>query len=270
MGLYDNAWPSTYEEIKRFYPVWYRDVLEMDAIWRTQGRELDGVRATVEGLIDNGYILTADLPTIIGLEDFFRITPENGQTLEERRQVVASYVRGREHIGAPEIRSIVGAFTTGLVDVGFHKGIISVKTSRRASESLNLDGCLKVLHERIPAHLRLAFTDETENPQETSVGFAGAAGRISITRLPEWKMTHNFRKTRVGFAGTAGRISTTALPQWQMQHKFRTHTAGFAAAAGRISITCLPEWRMPYDFRTTVKTAGGLGVISTVTLPPAE
>lgn len=23
MGLYDNAWPHVYEEIRRFYPVWY-------------------------------------------------------------------------------------------------------------------------------------------------------------------------------------------------------------------------------------------------------
>lgn len=127
MGLYDNAWPTTYEEIKRFYPVWYRDVLEMDAIWRVQGRELDGVRATVEGLIDNGYILTADLPTITSLEDFLRIVPEPRQSLDERRQMAAAYVRGLEHIGAPEIRSIVGAFTAGTVDVDFHAGVISVK-----------------------------------------------------------------------------------------------------------------------------------------------
>lgn len=270
MGLYDNTWPSTYEEIKRFYPVWYRDVLEMDAIWRVQGRELDGVRATVEGLIDNGYILTADLPTIISLEDFLRIVPEAGQTLEERRQIVAAYVRGREHIGAPEIRSIVGAFTAGTVGVGFSKGVISVKTSRKASEYLNLDSCLKILHDCIPAHLRLAFTDETNNPQKTALGFAGVAGRISVTRLPEWRLTHNFRKTTVGFAATAGRISTTNLPQWHMEYTFRAAAVGFTAVAGQISITRLPEWRMPHNFQAEVKTAGGLGVISTVTLPPAE
>ena len=34
MRLYDNAYPSTYEEIKTWYPAWYRDVLEMDALWQ--------------------------------------------------------------------------------------------------------------------------------------------------------------------------------------------------------------------------------------------
>ena len=101
MGLYDNAWPHVYEEIRRFYPVWYRDVLEMDAIWRAQGVELDGVRATVEALIDNGYIMTADLRTIASLEAFLHINPSPGQTLQERRQVVATYVRGQDHIGGP-------------------------------------------------------------------------------------------------------------------------------------------------------------------------
>ena len=44
LGLYDNAYFSVYEEIKRFYPVWYWDVLEMDCIWRAQGKQLDQVR----------------------------------------------------------------------------------------------------------------------------------------------------------------------------------------------------------------------------------
>jgi len=37
MRLYDNAYPSTYEEIKTWYPAWYRDVLEMG---RTARRDL--------------------------------------------------------------------------------------------------------------------------------------------------------------------------------------------------------------------------------------
>lgn len=164
MGLYDNAWPTTYEEIKRFYPVWYRDVLEMDAIWRVQGRELDGVRATVEGLVNNGYILTADLPTITSLEDFLRLVPEPGQSLDERRRTVVAYVRGLEHIGAPEIRSIVSAFTAGTVEVSFHAGIIGIKTSCQESEILSLAGYLKVLYARIPTHLRLALTVEIKIP----------------------------------------------------------------------------------------------------------
>lgn len=44
---------------------------------------------------------------------------------------------------------------------------------------------------------------------------------------------------------------------------------GLLAAFGRISTTRLPEWRMNHDFRAEIKTAGGLGVVSTVTLPPA-
>lgn len=36
MPLYDNAFPSNYDEIKTYYPVWYFDVLEMDAVWRAE------------------------------------------------------------------------------------------------------------------------------------------------------------------------------------------------------------------------------------------
>lgn len=211
MGLYDNAWPHVYEEIKRFYPVWYRDVLEMDAVWRAQGIELDGVRATVEALIDNGYIMTADLRTIASLEAFLHINPNPEQTLQERRQVVATYVRGQDHIGAPEIRSIVEAFTSGAVDVGFSKGVISVKASRKASEYLNLDGCLKILHDRIPAHLFLE----------------------DIITLPE---IHGSLPT---LAALGPRMARAAPPV----HRAQLPTAGIPAACGlgtRCSTATLP------------------------------
>ena len=159
MGLYDNAWPATYEEIKRFYPVWYRDVLEMDAIWRAQGCELDGVRATVEGLINNGYILTADLQTITSLEDFLRIVPEAGQSLDKRREVVTAYFLGNEHIGAPEIKTIVQAFNPGGIDIAFERSTVHVTVYYNTSlESFNAPACRAILLKRIPAHLNLLLT----------------------------------------------------------------------------------------------------------------
>ena len=41
--LYPNGFPSAYEELKTFYPVFYRDVFEMDAIWRAAGGGLDEI-----------------------------------------------------------------------------------------------------------------------------------------------------------------------------------------------------------------------------------
>lgn len=157
MGLYDNALPSTYEEIKRFYPSWYPDVLEMDAIWRAQGVMFDNVRSALEQIISNSYIATADEATISDLERFLGISPGVSQTLEERRQVIASSFKGSgSHIGAPEIREITQRFTEeGTITIGFANGIISVTIEKQYNSKCNYLSCHTVLSNSIPAHLRL-------------------------------------------------------------------------------------------------------------------
>lgn len=157
MGLYDNALPSTYEEIKRFYPSWYAEVKEMDAIWKVQGLELDAIRAALERIISNSYIVTADETTIAGLEKFLGITPGVAQSLEERRQVLASSFKGGgSHIGAPEIREIAERFTEeGTITIGFSNGVISITIEKPYNSVCNYLSCYTVLSNSIPAHLRL-------------------------------------------------------------------------------------------------------------------
>lgn len=157
MGLYDNALPSTYEEIKRFYPSWYANVKEMDAIWRTQGLQLDAIRAALERIISNSYIATADASTIAGLERFLGISPGVTQSLEERRQVIASSFRGAgSHIGATEIREIVSQFTQeATVTIGFADGTIEVTIQKPYDSTCNYLNCYTVLSNSIPAHLML-------------------------------------------------------------------------------------------------------------------
>ena len=99
MRLYDNAPSSAYEELKTFYPVWYREVLEMDAIWHALGMHLDGLRDGVIKAVDNCFINTANEDTIAQLENFLYITYEGKRTIEERRALVASFFIGNGHIG---------------------------------------------------------------------------------------------------------------------------------------------------------------------------
>ena len=64
MRLYENSVPNTYDEIKTWYPVWYRDVLEMDALWQALGSQLDKVRNGIIQAIDNNFIDRADTETL--------------------------------------------------------------------------------------------------------------------------------------------------------------------------------------------------------------
>lgn len=271
MGLYDNAWPHVYEEIKRFYPVWYRDVLEMDAIWRAQGIELDGVRATVEALIDNGYIMTADLRTIASLEAFLHINPTPEQTLQERRQVVATYVRGQDHIGAPEIKSIAGAFTSGVVDVDFALGVISVMVSHPVTETFDIDACRTLLLERIPTHLPLALVEIISTMYPAIVRVISRMGKgYTETVLPEVPKNYSHRAP-VLFTSLMGKgYSQTGLPEIPKDYN---HQAGVKVASwlgkGYVQ-TALPEVPKNYGLTAAIVACGAFSTYTSTVLPAVE
>ena len=189
LGLYDNAYPSVYEEIKRFYPVWYWDVLEMDALWKAQGKQLDKVRSAVEALIADNFVITADAATISGLEEFLKIEPDSTRTLDDRRQLISTLLSGDSHIGAKEIREMVSAFTSGEILVSFNNGEVQVKVVRELSERFKLSDCSRVLLSRLPAHLELLFID--------------APRPIIFTNRPDMVSFHQFG-TRYVFSNTRG------------------------------------------------------------------
>lgn len=182
MPMYDNAPEFAYEEIKGFYPSWYADIKEMDAIWSVQGVQLDKVRAAVELIISNNYIDTADEYMINRLVRFLGITSSTAQSLEERRQVLASLFRGSSsHIGSKEIKEIVRRFTEGAtVTVGFADGIISVTVGKEHNSVCNYLSCYTVLCNSIPAHLQLDMQVIALLKRESRI-FTGTAIRITTT-----------------------------------------------------------------------------------------
>lgn len=101
--LYPNGFPSVYDELKTFYPVFYRDVFEMDAIWRAAGGKLDEIEAGVDAAANDTFISMMDAAALSDMEAFLDIAPNKNRTLEVRRKLVASYFVGANHIGAPEM-----------------------------------------------------------------------------------------------------------------------------------------------------------------------
>lgn len=167
MRIYENAFPSSYEEIKTWYPVWYREVFEMDALWRVFGSQMDRIQADLIQMVENNFIEFADAPTVTRLEAFFGITHPIPRTLVERRAVLIGFVRGRGHIGRPKIIEIISLFTTGEIDVAFSRpGMIDVTVTRDYGDMFNLADIYMILGHRIPAHLTLGVIDR---PRPVSV-----------------------------------------------------------------------------------------------------
>ncbi len=159
MKLYENAYPSTYDEIKTWYPVWYRDVFEMDALWRVWGDQLDGIQAGIIRAIDNNFIDYADAETLTKWEDFFGITYDGPRTIVDRRNLLKAILLGSGHIGQQEIKDMVAVFTDGEIEVQLIGGMIRITVTRDFGDNFNLYDCHYILDGRIPAHLALDMVD---------------------------------------------------------------------------------------------------------------
>lgn len=160
MLIYENTFPSTYDEIKTWYPIWYREVFEMDALWRVFGGQMDKIQAELVQMIDNNFIKFADAPTLTKLETFFGITHPFPRTLVERRTVLLGSIHSLGRMGRSLIIEIISLFTNGEIDVRFSvPGKIKIDVTRDFGDMFNPADIHLILGHRIPAHLGLEVID---------------------------------------------------------------------------------------------------------------
>lgn len=160
--LYPNGFPSAYEELKTFYPVFYRDVFEMDAIWRTCGGGMDEIEDDVDRVANSTYISLMDETALAQMEAFLDVPPDGSRTLEERRKLVSSYFLGAGHIGAREIKEIAKAFTEGKCEVSFANSEVYIHIKADISDTPPADDFFFILRKKIPAHLGVNTEIEIE------------------------------------------------------------------------------------------------------------
>ena len=160
MLIYENAWPSTYEEFKTWYPVWYRDIFEMDAIWQVLGGQMDKIQALLIWMVDSNFIDHADAPMLTRLENFLGIVHPYPRTLVERRAVLRGFTIGRGHMGRRQIIELISIFTSGEIDVSFTRpGRINVAVTRDFGDMFNLHDINLIIGHRVPTHLSLLIVD---------------------------------------------------------------------------------------------------------------
>ena len=98
--FYNRQFASNYEELISYYPRYYREVWEMVAILKANGRLLDDAQDAIENIYKNGFIDSMDEAAIAELERFLYIRARNQRTLEERRRLIKSYIIGFGKISA--------------------------------------------------------------------------------------------------------------------------------------------------------------------------
>lgn len=173
MPYLNYPYEDNFKELCAAMPLFYLDVFEMREVLKAEGRLLEGICGGFELIVSDNFILSADEATIKKWETALDIVYEEQLTLDQRKQVVIGYICGNGHIGEPEIREVIGHYTSGAVTVAFAKGVITIVIEGEVPGEATL---LDTLLRRIPAHLRLFIQVRIHRTfrQEIPISYGGA------------------------------------------------------------------------------------------------
>lgn len=156
---FNNGYETTYEELLSYYPNFYRKVFELKAILEAYGRICDNVIDTINAVLENSFIETADETMTSRLEKFLGIETDVNQTLEERRSLVYAHFVGFGKISASKIKEIVKAFTGADCTVTFEptddagNNALIIEINRGVNEIFSFTNINRTIANRIPAHI---------------------------------------------------------------------------------------------------------------------
>lgn len=156
---YSNGFDSTYEELITFYPAFYRDVFEMRAILEAEGKIIDNTTATINGVIENSFVETADETMITRLEAWLHIDTDKSQSLEERRKDVNAYFVGSGKLSASKLKSTLKALTGVDSDIRFtptddsKNNTLIIEMQYETDNNINYLGIEKILTIKLPSHI---------------------------------------------------------------------------------------------------------------------
>ena len=179
---------NSYERIKKFIPVFYQDVLEMDAIYRTDGEMIDELLSNIDVVKANRYIQSADETKIAELERFFGLQGASKYTLEERRNLLTAYYTGFGKLSSTSIKNIIKAMSEADSEVDLSSADASGNNRLNIQiikpvSNYSLEDIIDLLLKRIPGHIPCKFGVYHEKNTEFFVGVAlhqGSHKQISI------------------------------------------------------------------------------------------
>ncbi|MBQ3160575.1 MAG: DUF2313 domain-containing protein [Oscillospiraceae bacterium] len=182
---------SSYERILRFVPVFFRDIFEMDSIYRVDGEMVDELILKINIVKANRYILSADEETISELEAFLGLESDSDSTLDDRRNLLVSYFTGFGKLSATTIKSIIKSLSDADSEVTFlpadnaGNNCLNINIFN-PSFSYRLDNIVKVLSKRIPGHIWYKIRIQHEKKATSYIGFAlqgGSTVRMTVAGI---------------------------------------------------------------------------------------
>lgn len=157
--FYSRDFADCYEELISYYPRYYREVREMNAILKANGKLLDGTQDAIEQVYNNAFIDFMDEAAVRQMEIFLSINLDKTRTLDERRRLIKSFFAGFGRVSATLLKEMINAYTNAGVEVKFEpfdaagNNMLYINFERGDEVALYMSDILELLSRKIPAHI---------------------------------------------------------------------------------------------------------------------
>lgn len=157
--FYSRDFADCYEELISYYPRYYREVREMNAILKANGKLLDGTQDAIEQVYNNAFIDFMDEAAVRQMEIFLSINLDKTRTLDERRRLIKSFFAGFGRVSATLLKEMINAYTNAGVEVKFEpfdaagNNMLYINFERGDEATLYMSDILELLSRKIPAHI---------------------------------------------------------------------------------------------------------------------
>lgn len=167
--LFDDYYDSTYDELVTYYPTFYNEVKEMQAVLKAEGDLIDGVKDGIETVFGDCFIDSADEATIAKLETFLHIHMHGERSLDDRRRLVKSYFVGSGKLSASLLSDIIGTYTGAKSQCRFEpcdtqgNNCLYIDSERGTETSFYASDIMELIRAKLPAHIAYQFNVVYEN-----------------------------------------------------------------------------------------------------------
>lgn len=145
-------------DINDYVPEYYEDFPEITEILDSRAEESIRLAQMVDETLDQFFIETATW-AMSEYERIYGVTYNSGLTIDERRSVIISKMRGAGTASAERIRQVAESYADGEVSVENNHAdyLVTITFIGERGVPTNLDDVKQALRDVVPAHLVVEF-----------------------------------------------------------------------------------------------------------------
>lgn len=160
MLVFNNQQRSGYEEIVSYSPCYYKNIKEMDAVFRLAGWLTDLMARDMENMMAYQFLKYMDNEALTRYEAFLGIAVDASKTIDERKDYVSAVLIGSGKISANKISALVNQFV-GCVceDIVLVEDMLQIKIVVHEDMGLKMqDDIHNLIRQKVPSHIDMDVT----------------------------------------------------------------------------------------------------------------